>query len=83
MANSLGNNIRRINEAEKTTIARVIKPTGYKYSGSGSCETRDDGKLVYHISFDIGSAATVGTALGCKLRKALGADEVYFMGKKL
>lgn len=83
MANSFEKNIRRLNEVEKRVIAKIIKPTGYIYSGEGSCEIRDDGKLVYHISFNKGSAASVGTILGYKLRKALGADAIYYMGNEI
>ena len=75
MATSTEKNFRILNSEDKENIEKVLKSTGYKLGG-GSREVTDDGKINYHLSLHISSAATIGTKLGQDLRKVLKADEV-------
>lgn len=73
---------RLLNNEEKKAISKVLKPFGFLYEGHGTRQD-GDGKVIYHLEFDTRGVATLGPELGRKLRRVLGADEVYLMGSKL
>lgn len=63
---------RVLSQKEKELLRPIERDYGLQFDG-GSCETHDDGKTTYRVAFK-GIMATLGDAIGPRVKKTLGAD---------
>ena len=72
-------NAMRLNVAEQAKVREALKPYGYDLAG-GSVEILDSGKTRAYIGLDTHGAATIGSAVGKRIRKILKVDELIIDG---
>lgn len=77
---------QKFNQEQQNALRHIAQRNGFFFRNHGSQELTEDGVYRVYIDFDTGSAATISSMLGQKIRESKAfkeVDEIYFRGRKI
>jgi hypothetical protein len=78
--------MQKFNQEQQNALRHIAQRNGFFFRNHGSQELTEDGVYRVYIDFDTGSAATISSMLGQKIRESKAfkeVDEIYFRGRKI